>query len=339
MSRAGPKWLDQLPAAARERAARRPFPDWVAPMLATLTDRREFARGWIFEPKLDGVRCLAYGRSGAVRLMSRNKKELNGAYPELVEALGNQLRGDTVVDGEIVALSRGVSRFQRLQQRMGLRGEEAEETGVKVQFHLFDVPYFDGYDLRAIPLTERKRLLQEAIAGAPPIYLVPHRSRDGIRFYHDACRKGWEGLIAKESGSRYVAGRSERWLKLKCVNDQEMVIGGYTDPQGSRVGFGALLVGYYDGEALRYAGKVGTGFDRKTLLELEGRLVKLKTSRSPFTDYAADRSGIHWVRPRLVAQVGFAEWTDQGRLRQPRYLGLREDKSPRDVIRERPEPA
>jgi bifunctional non-homologous end joining protein LigD len=164
---------------------------------------------------------------------------------------------------------------------------------------------------------------------------TPHRNRDGRALFRDACRKGWEGLIAKRADSAYVGKRSRDWLKLKCGNEQEFVIGGYTAPRGTREELGALLLGYFERGRLRYAGKVGTGFDRETLHDLAKRLVPLRRPDSPFADDAAPARGTTWVEPRLVAQIGFGEWTRDGRLRHPRFLGLREDKDPRDVVREK----
>ncbi|MEO8227887.1 MAG: non-homologous end-joining DNA ligase [Gemmatimonadota bacterium] len=319
-------------------------PVWIEPMLAVLTRDRFSDSKWIFEPKLDGVRCLAYvrrgrGRGGArVRLLSRNRKPLDGAYPEVAEALATA-EHDMVLDGEIVALSGGVSSFERLQQRLGKHDPvAARASGIRIHYYVFDILHLDGQDLRRAPFAERKRALKASLSEAGPVRLTPHRRTAGEAYYEAACRRGMEGVIAKRLDAPYRAGRSDDWLKFKCVNEQEFVIGGWTDPEGSRTGFGALLAGYYEDGVLRYAGKVGTGYDAATLDRLAARLRKLERKTSPFDDFARDRLFIHWAKPVLVAQLGFQEWTAKGLLRQPRFLGLRDDKAASAVIRERPRP-
>jgi bifunctional non-homologous end joining protein LigD len=197
------------------------------------------------------------------------------------------------------------------------------------------VLWLEGHDVRALPLRSRKRLLRGALEFHGPIRWTAHRNRDGEEMFAEACRKGWEGLIGKRADSKYVSSRSRDWLKLKCEHGQELVIGGFTAPRGSRVEFGALLVGYYRDGRLEYAGKVGTGFDTDTLRSLAVRMRKLRRADPPFADPASIRErGVTFVEPKLVAQVGFTEWTRDGRLRHPRFLGLREDKSAREVVRE-----
>ena len=305
-------------------------------MLAVLTSKRFSDPAWIFEPKLDGIRCLAFIRDGAVRLVSRNRKALDGAYPEVVAALA-KLGRDAVLDGEIVALRSGVSSFQRLQQRSGLRGAQAAASPVRVHYYVFDMLNLDGRDLRPLPLLERKELLRSVLRPAGPVRLTPFRRKAGEAYYQAACRRGLEGVIAKRAAARYAGGRRDDWLKFKCVNEQELVVGGYTDPQGSRAGLGALLVGYYDDDgALRFAGKVGTGFGTEMLTRLSRRLARLERVTSPFADYRPASPAVHWVQPVVVVQLGFQEWTAGGRLRQARFLGVREDKRAQDVIRETP---
>jgi DNA ligase D-like protein (predicted ligase) len=204
-----------------------------------------------------------------------------------------------------------------------------------VYYYVFDVTWLDGYDVRGLPLRARKRLLRRAVTAKGSVRLTAHRNEAGEEMFEDACEKGWEGVIAKRADSPYTAARSRDWLKFKCEQGQELVIGGYTSPRGSRVELGALLVGYYANGELRYAGKVGTGFDRPMLRELGSRLRELRREESPFMDAGAIRErGITWTEPALVAQVGFTEWTTAGRLRHPRFLGLREDKTAREVVRE-----
>lgn len=311
-------------------------PEWVAPMLATLTEDRFSDPDWLYERKLDGERCLVFRTSEGVRLLSRNRKALNNHYPELVEALAGQANQDFVVDGEIVAFEGGRTSFSRLQGRMQVNDPDAaRRTGVKVFLYVFDVLHLDGRDLTGLPLRRRKTLLRGALEYGGPLRFTPHRIGNGVAYWEDACRRGWEGLIAKRASGTYVHGRSKDWLKFKCATAQEFVIGGYTDPQGSRVGFGALLIGYYANGELRYAGKVGTGYDRAMLERLSKQLAELEQDEPSFASGNLPRSRVHWVKPQLVGQVAFSEWTRDGQLRHPSFQGLREDKSPRDVVRER----
>jgi len=312
------------------------MPAWTAPMLATLTDRPFSDPDWLFERKLDGVRCLAFRARGPVRLLSRNRKALNDTYPELAEALERQRAERFIVDGEIVAFKNGISSFERLQGRLGLADPvRARASGIPVFYYLFDLLWLDGYDTTALALRERKRLLRAAIAFRGPIRYSEHRDGEGEKLYREACARGLEGVIAKRAASAYVHRRSPDWLKFKCVAEQELVIGGWTDPEGTRTGFGALLVGYYEDGALVYAGKVGTGYDDATLRQLGARLRRLARARSPFARGDPPSRGTHWVQPKLVAQIGFTEWTRDGKLRHPRFLGLRDDKPARAVVRER----
>ena len=327
---------EALSAKGRGRLRYRAQPGWIPPMLATLSDRAP-GTGWIYEPKLDGVRVLAYVTGGAVRLFSRNRKQVEGGYPELVEALALAVRGDAVLDGEIVAPdpATGLSSFARLQQRMHLRDvQRAARTGVSVELYLFDCLFYEGIDLTALPLLDRKKVLRDVVWYDGPIHFTPYRTTGSATMYREACAKGAEGIIAKRSESPYVSGRSTDWLKIKCVRQQEFVIGGYTAPQGARDHLGALLVGYYNGGKLRYAGKVGTGYDANMLEVLHRKLTPLHRRTSPFAPGPVPAGEVRWVTPRLVAQVGFGEWTTAGLLRHPRFLGLRDDKAAREVRRE-----
>ncbi|MFD0309422.1 non-homologous end-joining DNA ligase [Streptomyces sp. NPDC127119] len=308
------------------------------PMLATLSDRRDFPGDWVFERKLDGVRVLAVREGERVRLLSRAGNRLDETYPEIVDALAAQSRTDFTVDGEIVAFTHGRTDFGRLQRRMGLtRRRDVEASTVAVTYCLFDLLGLEGADTTRLPLRARKSLLRRALTYRAPLRLTTHRNEGGAELLADACARGWEGLIAKRANSPYQHRRSPDWLKLKCSLEQEFVIGGFTGPGGSRAGFGALLLGHFEGEDLRYAGKVGTGFDRRTLLALRGALDELALPASPFTDRVRE-AGAHWAEPVLVAQIAFTEWTRDGMLRHPRFLGLRHDKPARDVVRERPAP-
>jgi DNA ligase D-like protein (predicted ligase) len=303
-------------------------------MLATLTEKRFSDENWIFERKLDGVRAIASRDGDTPKLWSRNQKLMNNAFPEIVEALAEQGGPRFVVDGEIVAFDGDQTSFAKLQPRIHLTDpKRARATGVEVFYYLFDLLYFDTFDATQLPLRQRKQLLKDAFDFRDPLRFSEHRNGEGEKFFEEACAKGWEGLIAKRADSPYRPGRTTDWLKFKCVKDQEFVIGGFTDPQGSRYGFGALLLGYYDGGKLRYAGKVGTGFDEATLRVLTAKLTELEQDTSPFADPVPERR-IHWVRPELVAQIGFSEWTGDGKLRHPRFEGLRDDKKPTDVVRE-----
>jgi len=329
--------------AKADSGERRPrpgaMPSWVEPQLATLTRERFSSPAWIFERKLDGERCLAFAGAAGVRLMTRNEHDITGTFPEIANALEAQRSGDLVVDGEIVAFEGTETRFGRLQHRLGVADPGAELLrSVPVYYYVFDVLYADGGDTRALPLTERKKLLADAVTFRDPLRFTEDRERDGEAFYQQACRDGWEGLIAKRADAPYQSGRSRDWLKFKCENAQEFVIGGYTDPQRSRVGFGALLVGYYDQDgSLVSAGKVGTGFDTETLRTLHARLAGLEQDHSPFSGGRPPaQRGVHWVKPQLVGQVAFTEWTEDGQLRHPRFQGLRDDKEPADVRRELP---
>ncbi|MFC5641710.1 non-homologous end-joining DNA ligase [Kitasatospora cinereorecta] len=308
------------------------------PMLATASDRREFDEGWVLERKLDGIRAVAERDGDRVRLWSRTGKPLTDGYPELVTALEAQPVPRFTVDGEIVALDGEVTSFALLQRRMGLHDPvRALASGVTVTYFLFDVLALMGHETTGLPLTDRKQLLRESLAFDGPLRYTEHRAAAGPAPLAEACAAGWEGLIAKRAASRYVSRRSPDWLKLKCEAGQELVVGGFTEPGGSRTGFGALLLGYHEGGLLRYAGKVGTGFDTRTLTALRGVLDGLLRADSPFGEPVPVRAA-HWVEPRLVAQVAFTEWTRDGRLRAPRFLGLRPDRPAAEVVRERPLP-
>lgn len=305
-------------------------------MLATLSHETFSERGWIFERKLDGERCLAIRKDGDVHMLSRNRKSLDHAYPELVDALRDQPGPDLALDGEIVAFEEGMTSFARLQPRMQVRdAAEARRSGVEVFYYVFDLPYFDGYDLTELSVLDRKAVLAGVLSFSDPLRYAEHRETDGEAYHREACAEGWEGLIAKRAASPYVGMRSRDWLKLKCVKEQEFVVVGFTDPQGSRSEFGALLVGFYAGRELVYAGKVGTGYNHRILRELGARL---RSFERPWPALAAPdlpRRGVHWVRPELVAQIGFTEVTEDGRLRHPRFLGLRDDKDATEVVLER----
>lgn len=311
------------------------MPVFTQPMLAQLTDNYFSSPEWIFERKLDGERCLVFIKKGRVTLKSRNDKVLNGSYPEIVEAFESYTIPDVILDGEIVAFKGTQTSFEKLQKRFDIKDpEKARQTGFKVYFYAFDLLYFDGYDTTHISLIKRKQLLKNAIQFKNPIRYTMHVNEKGVWCRNQACKKGWEGVIAKKRTSIYEHKRSSNWLKFKCVNEQELVIGGYTKPQGSRIGFGSLLLGYYSNNKLHYAGKVGTGFNDALLSTLYAKLKKAETDTNPFVNYDDSLRGVQWVKPKIVCQVGFTEWTRHNKLRHPRFLGVRNDKSAREVRQE-----
>ena len=323
-----------LPEEAQKKLALKARPTWINPMLATLTTERFSREGWLFEPKLDGERCLAFKHGADVRLMSRNEKSITGSYPELVGAIYKQAITDFIIDGEIVTFDKGLTSFQRLQSRMQVNNpNQALLQITPVYYYIFDLLYLDGYDTTHLELRYRKELLRHVIAFKSPLYFIEHIEKEGEAYFRNACKKGWEGIIAKKADSFYVPRRSKDWLKFKCVNRQEFVIGGYTDPQGQRTGFGALLVGYYRGDQLIYAGKVGTGYNEMSLNQLHKELTNIERDSSPFSDEVKEK-GVHWVSPKLVCEITFTEWTDAGMLRHPSFLGMRKDKPAKLVTKE-----
>lgn len=326
----------QLPVSEGERSALRPWRGgtWHEPTLATPTSQRFSDSSWLFERKLDGARIVAGQDGDDPQLWSRNGKGARSAYPEILDALAAQETDRFVLDGEVVAFEGNQTSFARLQNRMHLTNPRtARMTGIPIYYYAFDLLALDGWDLTRLPLRTRKRLLREHFEFADPLRFSAHRTGDGEAFFRQACERGWEGLIAKRMDRPYRAGRCRDWLKFKCVADQEFVIGGFTDPKGARFGFGALLLGYYEAERLRYAGKVGTGYDERTLRDLRARLDRLAADESPFAETVRE-PGAHWVSPELVAEIGFTEWTGDGKLRHPRFSGLRRDKPAREVVRE-----
>jgi DNA ligase D-like protein (predicted ligase) len=261
-------------------------------------------------------------------MLSRNDLDLSGRYPEVRDAIAAQEHRRFAIDGEVVAFDGAQTSFAKLAARA--------HSPVPVFFYIFDLLWVEGDDVRALPLRTRKRLLRSALDFQDPLRWTAHRNGVGEQMFSEACRKGWEGVVAKRADSPYQAKRSRDWLKLKCEAGQELVIGGFTAPQGSRTDFGALLLGYFRDGALQYAGKVGTGFDQETLDSLGARMRELSRETSPFADPSAIRErGVTWVSPQLVAEIGFTEWTTAGRLRHPRFQGLRDDKAATDVVRER----
>lgn len=315
-------------------------PKFVQPMLATLTKDYFSSKDWLYEHKFDGERCLVFKKNGKVTLMSRNEREKNIEYPELVQAFLNQKADNFIIDGEIVAAGKsGISDFQLLQSRINLQKEaeiESREKEIHIFYCIFDLMYIDGYDICKLPLWARKDILKKLLHYNKLLVYTEHVVGNGLELFKKACQIGWEGVIAKRIDGEYVGVRSTDWLKFKCIMKQELVIGGYTNPKGSRENFGALLVGYYKNGQLMYAGKVGTGYSEETLAVLGKKLQKLRIKECPFGDYTGQENNVNWVKPVLVAEFQFAEWTKAGRLRVGRYKGLRDDKNAKDVVKEEP---
>ncbi len=282
------------------------IPEWLEPMAATLTDQRFTGPEWLFERKLDGIRLLAYRSAAAAQLFSRN--HLPQHLPDIAAAIAALPGGDLILDGELT-----------------WHGSDAG-------YHVFDVLWLNGEAVTTQGLEERRALLS-ALPLVPPLYRVPLVVDEAP--WERACREGWEGVIAKRRGSIYEHRRSPHWLKMKCEEAQEFVVGGFTDPRGARVGLGALLVGYYEHGNLLFAGKLGTGFDTSLLLDLRARLDRLAITASPFTGATGlPKAGVHWATPEIVVEVAFLEWTPNGKLRHPRLLRVRHDKPAREVVRE-----
>ena len=307
------------------------LPKRLQPMLATLTDAPFDDPDWVFETKWDGFRMIADIAGGKVTLYSRNGKIISDSYRDVAKAL-EKVKSDAVLDGELVALdARGISHFQLLQN--ALRAE------APLRYCIFDVMFAGGEDLRDLPLLERKKRLRRLLPKHPLLAFSEHRPDSGIAFFHEAQERGLEGIMAKRASSPYLSGaRTADWLKIKTARRQEVVIAGFTAPRRSRPHFGALVLALRDGKAWRYIGHVGTGFSHATLEQLHGKLSKLQTPSSPFAARVKDEAVTTWVKPRLVAEVKFTEWTSAGEMRHPVFLGLREDKRAEDVVLEKEKP-
>ena len=287
-------------------------------MAATLTDKRFSGPEWIFERKLDGIRLLAFKKGRDIQLFSRNQLEQHN--PAIADAIAELPHQELILDGEVTGVW-GPASTREADRPRGLA------------YHVFDILWIDGRDVMSLQLDERRALLRTLPLTAP---LRRVAALDDDKPWERACAEGWEGVIAKRRDSLYEHRRSPNWLKMKCEASQELVVGGFTDPQGARVGLGALLVGYFAGDDFVFAGKVGTGFDTKMLLDLRTRFDRIEIEKSPFTKATGlPRLRAHWVKPQIVVQVAFIEWTVHDKLRHPRLLGIRTDKSPREVIRER----
>lgn len=301
----------------------------ITPMLATLVDRAFDDKGWVFEIKWDGYRSLAYKTKRHVELISRGQKSFNARFPTIAKAVEN-LPGKFILDGEIVVLDeKGRSNFQLLQNY-----QRRDDTPY---YYVFDILSHNGKDVIRLPLIERKKILKKLLVNAPAqIRFSDHVEERGKLFFRKIRKLGLEGMIAKKSSSTYQFRRSKDWLKVKTTLRQEVVIGGFTEPKGSRAFFGALLVGVYEKSKLLYVGHVGGGFDEKLLGEIYQKLAKLKVTRCPFATEPHPNSPVTWIKPKLVCEVSFTEWTADGKMRQPIFKGMRSDKDPKDVIKEKP---
>jgi bifunctional non-homologous end joining protein LigD len=321
---------DTIPGALRAK-----LPASVLPELATLVKAPPTGDGWLHEMKYDGYRIFARLDRGRVGLWSRNGRDWTTTFPTIAKALERLPAEQAIVDGEVaVLLPDGTTSFQALQNL--LSGTRAGQ----LVYMMFDLVHLDGWDLGGARLEDRKTALRSLFAAtsdrAAVLRYSDHVVGDGPQFFAHACRLGLEGIISKRRDAPYRSTRGADWLKVKCLKQQEVVIGGYTDPEGSRIGIGALLGGVYENGNLVYAGKIGTGFDNRVLRDLKKRLGALEQDSPPFAERPQGVGRAHWVKPELVAQVSFSEWTDDGRMRHPAFQGLRDDKSATSVVRERP---
>jgi bifunctional non-homologous end joining protein LigD len=306
------------------------------PQLATLVRQAPEGDEWLSEIKFDGYRMLCRIQRDQIRFSSRNHLDWTERLKSLALAVGRLGLENAILDGEVVTVEPdGTTSFQALQNAF------REGRGDQLAYYMFDVLYLSGHDLTQVPLSQRKQLLSKLLAGQTgALRYSEHVIGQAPEFFRQACKQKLEGIVCKRADQPHRPGRGADWIKVKCSHREEFVIGGYTPPAGSRRGFGALLVGYFDNqEQLVYAGRVGTGFSDRVLDELAGRLLKTERQKSPFVDLqgvTGEARGVHWVSPKLVAQVEFSEWTRDGRLRHPAFLGLREDKPARQVRREQP---
>lgn len=327
----------------REFGKSSPMIHAVEPMKSVLIEKPFDSDEWLFEIKWDGIRAVSYIDQANLSILSRNQKEQNYRYPELTDLTNSILGTQAVIDGEIVVLDEnGISRFELLQQRMGLQNKpeiQNWEKRMPVVYYVFDLLFLDGRDLREELLSLRRSVLEKVIMPFKNIRLSDEINAKGVSFYEAVKEKGLEGIMAKKKSSKYVYKRSADWKKIKIVMEQEAVIGGFTEKRGTRPYFGALLLGVYEDGRFVYIGHTGTGFSTKTLEELYGKMSELKIPESPFTDPPKPNEKAHWVKPELIANIKFSEWTKAGKMRQPVFLGLRFDKKPEEVIREIPKEA
>jgi bifunctional non-homologous end joining protein LigD len=306
------------------------MPAAIKPMLATLVDKPFSDPGWLFETKWDGVRAICFIQNGNARFVSRNQLEMTAQYPELTGIAASVRATNLILDGEIVALDEhGVSRFQLLQRRLGRKN--AGEIGrlastTRLAYYVFDVLYIDGFDLMSCTLSDRKATLETILKSSKNVLYSDHIMGEGEKLYEAIAKIPLEGIIAKRLDSTYVQKRSADWLKIKTTLESEVVVAGYTQPRNSRSYFGALVVGLYEEGELHYVGHTGGGFNQKTLEHVYKLMQPLKTSKSPFVEKIKTNEPVQWIKPKLVAQVKFSEWTADRRMRHPIFLGMRTDK-------------
>jgi bifunctional non-homologous end joining protein LigD len=306
------------------------LPSHINPMLATLIDKPFSDPEWLFETKWDGARAICFIHGGTARFISRNQLEMTAQYPELATITQCIAARQAILDGEIVALDeRGVSRFQLLQPRLGRKNpleiqRLAQQS--RIVYYVFDLLYYDGWDLTSCRLLDRKTVLERVLNESNNVRYSEHIIGAGEELYRQVARIPLEGMVAKRLDSHYVQKRSRNWLKVKTIQEIEVVVGGYTQPRGSRDFFGSLVVGLYRGRKLHYVAHIGGGFSQRTLSQLYELMQTLRTDRSPFAAAPQTNEPVQWLQPKLVVQVKFAEWTAEGHLRQPIFLGLREDK-------------
>jgi DNA ligase D-like protein (predicted ligase) len=299
---------------------------FISPMKAYLTKKYFSSSDWIYEEKFDGIRAIVVKKDNKVTLYSRNKNILNKKFPSIVKELEKLKTKNYIADSEIVAFDKNITSFSKLQKM------KKEKT--KIYMYIFDLLYFDKFDLRDEDLLKRKEILKKNLKFSNKIRYTKHILKQGEKFFKKMCSLKKEGVIAKRKDSKYLSKRSTSWLKFKCSNRQEFIIIGYTKAQRSRIGFGALLLGYYDKNSLRYAGKVGTGFNDAYLKSFYQKLKKIKSIKNPTIDSIKEKN-INFIKPKYVAEISFSEWTCDNKLRHPSFLGLRSDKKLKEVVKER----
>ena len=310
-----------------QKVTKDPWPGFISPQFPKLVSTVPCTNGWIYEMKYDGYRIQAHLKNKLAHLYTRRCLDWSNSFPHILESVAKISAHDAIFDGEIVALDHeGHSHFQRLQNSLTLKRDQ------HLLFYVFDLLYLNGKDLRALPLVNRKEILKKILDQSPEnIIYSEHLTEEGESFYKLSCEHQLEGIVAKSGESSYRSGRNDAWVKIKCGLRQEFVIGGFTNPKGTRAGFGALLLGVYENEKLKYVGKVGTGFNDQSLRELKKVFSKLERKTSPFEVRPPQETGIHWLKPIKIAEVRFSNWTDEGLLRTPTFIGMREDKPAEDI--------